>query len=134
MPSESPPELLELPGLRVTVDEVRYEPHAVTPPERPYCFIYFITIHNDSDVAVTIKGRKWVVRNTRGEITAVEGDGVVGKSPRLGPGEHFTYNSYHLLDTNRAEATGSYLGLDERGRRVITRIPPFKMVVPAGQL
>jgi ApaG protein len=134
MPDESPPELLELPGLRVTVDEVRYEPHAATPPDRPHCFIYFITIHNDSDVTVTIKGRKWVVRNARGEITAVEGDGVVGKSPRLEPGQHFTYNSYHLLDTGHAEAAGSYLGLDERGRRVITRIPPFKMIVPAPNL
>ena len=122
--------LHELPGLRVTVDEVRYEPGAVTPPDRPHCFIYVITIHNESDVTVTIRGRKWVVRNARDEITAVEGDGVVGKTPRLEPGEHFTYHSYHLIETRTAEATGSYLGLDETGRRVITRIPAFKMVVP----
>ena len=63
---------LELPGLRVTVDRVIHHREAQTPPDRPHCFAYFITIHNDSDVAVTIKGRKWVVKNTRGEITAVE--------------------------------------------------------------
>ena len=81
---------LELEGLRVTVDRVVYQPDVETPVERPHCFVYFITIHNDSDVTVTIKGRKWVVSNERGEITAVEGDGVVGQFPEIAPGDHFT--------------------------------------------
>jgi ApaG protein len=121
---------LELPGLRVTVDRVTYQRQADTPPDRPFCFVYFITIHNDSEVTVTIKARKWVVTNERGEITAVEGDGVVGKFPQLSPGEHFTYNSFHLNDTRTATAEGSYIGVDERGRKVLTRIPKFKMIVP----
>ena len=69
-------EFLELAGLHVTVDRVVHYRDAQAPPDRPHCFNYFITIHNDSDVTVTIKGRKWVVKNARGEITAVEGDGV----------------------------------------------------------
>jgi len=120
-------EFLELPGLRVTVDRVIHHRDAQTPPDRPHCFAYFITIHNDSDVAVTIKGRKWVVKNARGEITAVEGDGVVGQFPKIDPGESFSYNSFHLNDTTTAEAEGSYIGMDERGRKVLTRIPKFKM-------
>ncbi len=81
-------------------------------------------------MTVTIKGRKWVVTNERGEVTAVEGDGVVGEFPEITPGSHFTYNSFHLNDTQTAVAEGSYIGMDERGRRVITRIPKFKMVAP----
>ena len=123
-------EFIELPGLKVTVDNVLYQADAQTPVDRPHCFAYFITIHNDSDTAVTIKGRKWVVRNSRGDITAVEGDGVVGQSPLIEPGEEFTYNSYHLLDTNSAEAEGSYIGVDEQGRRILVRIPKFEMMVP----
>jgi ApaG protein len=111
----------------VTVDRVVYQADAETPPDRPHCFAYFITIHNDTDVAVTIKGRKWVVRNTRGEITAVEGDGVVGQFPTIEPGESFSYNSFHLNDTETAVAEGSYIGTDERGRKVLTRIPRFEM-------
>ena len=122
-------EFLELPGLTVTVDRVTHQPDAQTPPERPHCFVYFITIHNRSDVTVTIKGRKWVVRNSRGEVTAVEGDGVVGQFPEVPPGGEFSYNSYHLLDTESAVAEGSYLGVDGGGRTVITRIPRFEMVV-----
>src|SRR5689334_14726050 len=103
---------LELPGLRVTVDRVVYRPDADTPPDRPHLFVYFITIHNDSDVTVTIKGRKWVVTSDRNEVTAVEGDGVVGQFPEIAPGAHFTYNSCHVNDTTTAVAEGSYIGVD----------------------
>jgi ApaG protein len=121
---------LEPPGLRVTVDKVVYHPEAQAPPERPHCFIYFITIHNDTELAVTIKARKWVVTNAGGEVMALEGEGVVGQMPVIDPGGQFEYNSYHLLDTTSATAEGSYLGLDALGRRVITRIPKFEMRVP----
>ena len=120
----------EPPGLRVTVDRVVYHAAADAPPDRPHCFVYFITIHNDTTVSVTIKGRKWVVTNDRGEVTAVEGDGVVGEFPEIAPGGDFSYNSFHLLDTRRAVAEGSYIGVDENGRHVLTRIPGFEMVVP----
>ena len=124
------PDFLEPPGLRVKVDRVIHQPQAVTPPDRPHCFVYFISIHNDTDVAVTIKGRKWVVTNERGEITAVEGEGVVGQFPTIEPGDKFSYNSFHLLDARSAVAEGSYLGVDAQGRKVLARIPRFRMVVP----
>ncbi len=123
-------EFLEPKGLRVTVDRVVYNPQYEAPEERPHCFVYFISIHNDTDVPVTIKLRKWVVTNSRGEISAYEGDGVVGQFPMINPGSKFSYNSFHLLDTTSAVAEGSYLGIDDNGNRVLTRIPPFKMVVP----
>src|SRR6185503_9417131 len=123
-------EIPELPGLRVSVDRVAYQPDFPAPPDRPHCFVYFITIHNDTDLPVTIKGRKWVVTNSQGEITAVEGEGVVGETPEIPPGGKFSYNSFHLLDTPRAVAQGSYLGIDSAGRRVLTRIPKFEMAAP----
>ncbi|MGE3311444.1 MAG: Co(2+)/Mg(2+) efflux protein ApaG [Limisphaerales bacterium] len=123
---------IELPGLRVTVDRVAFNPNAQTPADRPYCFVYYITIHNDSDVTVTIKGRKWVVRSDDGEILTVEGAGVVGQTPFLQIGESFTYNSHHLLRTKSATAEGAYIGLDSEGRAVVTRIPKFEMILPGG--
>src|SRR4051812_18701896 len=123
-------EIHESPKLYVTVDRVVFQPQAPTPVDRPYCFVYFITIHNDTDKAVTIRGRKWVVTNSTGEITAVEGEGVVGQTPEIPPGGSFSYKSFHLLDTTTAVAQGSYLGIDANGRRVLTRIPRFEMTVP----
>lgn len=120
----------ELAGLHVTVDKVRFNPFAGAPADRPHCFVYFITIHNDSNSTVTIKGRKWVVANERGEITAVEADGVVGQFPRLSPGEKFSYNSFHLLETRKGAAEGAYIGVTDDGETVIARIPRFEMIVP----
>ncbi len=125
-----PSEFLEPENLKVIVDRVVYQDNIATPPDRPHCFVYFISIHNQTDVSVKIVGRKWVVTNSRGEITAVEGDGVVGEHPTIEPGDSFSYNSFHLLDTQTAVAEGSYLGVDAQGRKLITRIPPFKMSVP----
>ncbi len=120
----------ELPGLTVTIDQVLHQPDAQTPPDRRHCFAYFISIHNHSDATVTIKGRKWVVRDDDGNTIALEGDGVVGQFPKLHPGEKFSYNSYHVFNTGSAVAEGSYLGITDDGRRVFTRIPRFEMHVP----
>ncbi len=125
-----PESIHELPGLTVTVDQVLHQPDAQTPPDRPHCFAYFISIHNGSDATVTIKGRKWVVRDEDGNTIALEGDGVVGQFPKLQPGEKFSYNSSHIFDTASAVAEGSYLGITDDGRRVFTRIPRFEMHVP----
>src|SRR4051812_44957393 len=103
---------LEPKNLHVTVDRVVYQPDVATPPDRPHCFAYFISIHNDTELPITIKARKWVVTNDTGDVTAVEGDGVVGEHPTIAPGEKFSYNSYHLFDTRSARAEGSYIGVD----------------------
>ena len=116
--------------MRVTVDQVVYAPGSSTPLGRPHCFVYYISIHNDTDLPVTIQGRKWVVTNSRGTITAIEGEGVVGEFPTIQPGEKFTYNSRHLIDTRSGLAEGSYRGVDADGSHVLTRIPRFEMIVP----
>ncbi len=123
-------QLRELPGLTVTVNQVVHAPDLHGPPDKPHVFVYFITIANASNETVTIKGRKWVVRETGGETLAVEGDGVVGEFPRLEPGEQFHYNSSHGIATD-AVAEGAYLGLTGTGEAVFTRIPAFRMRVPA---
>jgi ApaG protein len=122
--------IAELEGLHVKVDRVTFVPHLDAPEERPYPFVYFITIHNGSEETVTIKGRKWVVTDVRGDTIVVEGDGVVGKTPRLEPGEHFSYNSYHTIGADSA-AEGAFFGVTQAGAPVLVRIPRFEMKVPA---
>ena len=124
-------EMVELEGLSVVVDRVVYRSDMATPEGRPHCFAYFITIRNNSNITVTIKGRKWVVNEADGNKTVVEGDGVVGMFPELESGESFDYHSFHLFSGDWAVATGSYIGVDANGRSVITRIPEFRMDVPS---
>ena len=65
-------DMVELPGLHVNIDDVVYQPQFPAPTDHPHCFAYYITIHNESETTVTIKGRKWVVKESSGEVTAVE--------------------------------------------------------------
>lgn len=118
-----------LPGLNVTIDRVLHAPDLMGPPDRPHVFVYFITISNESDETVTIKGRKWVIREANGDTIAVEGDGLVGEFPRLEPGERFSYNSSHAAAAS-AVAEGAYLGVTDTGEPVFTRIPRFEMRIP----
>ena len=79
------------------VEKVVYVPHLDAPPERPYPFVYFIEIFNGSDEVVSIRGRKWILEDEDGGKIVVEGQGVVGETPELKPGERFSYNSYHVV-------------------------------------
>ena len=122
------PRLLK--GFEAVVDRVVHAPDLPASPDQPHPFVYFITIRNGSDRTVTVKGRKWVVRGEEGQVTAVEGDGVVGCFPRLEPGEHFSYNSYHTT-AGRAVAEGSYLAVTDDGEAVVALIPSFELIPPA---
>jgi len=122
----------ELSGLTATLDKLHYHHGGATlPADQPHAFVYFITIRNASDHTVTLLGRKWVVEHTDGTQLVVEGDKIVGESPRLAPGEHFSYNSYHVTACD-ARAHGSFHGLDQSGRRIFVRIPTFDMRIPPG--
>lgn len=121
---------LQVPGLSVRVENVMHVPGLETPSSKPFAFVYFITIENGSNVTVTVKSRKWIVRESCGECLVVEGPGVVGEMPRLEPGEDFSYNSCHVI-AGDAEAAGSLFGVTEKGELFSVAIPSFKMQPPA---
>lgn len=119
----------EYDGLRVKIDDVVYMPTLDAPPNKPHPFVYFISIHNDTPVPVSVRGRKWVVREDDGEVTVVEGDGVVGQTPLIEPGGHFSYSSYHVV-AGSARVTGAFFGETAAGEWIFTRIPEFRLEVP----
>lgn len=120
----------ELPGLTARLDKlVHHHGGSSLPPDKPHAFVYFITIRNESDRVVTLLGRKWVILHADGSQLVVEGDKIVGETPRLAPGEQFSYNSYHVTGCD-AEARGSFHGMDEHGQKIHVVLPPFTMTVP----
>jgi ApaG protein len=119
----------ELPGLEVQLDQLVYYNGPNLPEETPHAFIYYITIRNQSDRAVTFLRRKWVLREASGEQLVIEGDAIVGEKPRLEPGQTFSYNSYHVTREN-AVAEGSFHGVDVFGEPVFVRIPQFELKIP----
>jgi ApaG protein len=94
-----------------------------------HAFIYFITIQNLSDRTVTLLGRKWILNNSDGTTTVVEGDKIVGETPIIEPGKSFSYNSYHVTHLS-AEASGSFHGFDQFDQKVYVRIKPFRLDIP----
>ncbi len=126
------PKSKEVPGLRATLDRLVYffDSEAVT-SDTPHAFIYFITIANLSDSTVTLNGRRWVIRDANGELNVIEGDGIVGKTPSLAPGESFSYNSHHAVGCS-AVAEGSFHGVDSAGQTIHVRIPTIEMKIPTG--
>jgi ApaG protein len=119
----------ELNGWIVKVEEVRFMPELEAPAEKPYPFLYAITIRNESEETVTLRGRKWVVREDNGDTIVVEGEGVVGETPVFAKSSEFSYNSYHVV-ADSATVQGAYFGETDAGEKVFTRIPEFRLLVP----
>jgi len=87
---------------------------ASLPSGQAHAFVYFITIRNGSERVITLLGRKWVIDHVDGTRLVVEGDKIVGETPRLAPGEQFSYNSYHVTGCD-AGACGSFHGVRRNG-------------------
>lgn len=124
-------ESIELPGLRARLDRLVYHRGGSSLPlDKPHAFVYFITIENGSERRLQLLGRKWVVEQADGERLVIEGDKIVGETPRLAPGESFSYNSFHVTGTN-SRVIGSFHGTDEYGARVHAVMAPFEMIIPS---
>jgi ApaG protein len=120
----------ELPGLTARLDKLVHHHGGISLPEdKPHAFVYYITICNGSDRTVTLLGRKWVIEYEDGTRQVIEGDKIVGETPRLAPGEEFSYNSHHITGSN-ARVLGCFHGADENGGKVHVLLSPFELVVP----
>jgi ApaG protein len=120
---------LALSGLTARLDRLCHRCDPALPPDTPHAFIYFITIRNGSEHTVTLLGRKWMIEHADGTRQIIEGDKIVGETPRLAPGEEYSYQS-HMVTGDDARAIGSFHGVDDLGRRVHVLLPPFEMHVP----
>ena len=123
--------LQERDGLSARVDNIVPAPTLDAPADRPFAFTYKVTVSNRSNGAVTIKGRKWVIKDLAlGRCHVVEVDGVAGRFPRLEPGECFHYESFHVIASDSL-AEGALLACDDAGHPLLVRLAPFVMRIKA---
>ena len=122
-------EIEELTSLEVIVDDVIYMPSLEAPADKPYPFVYFITIKNNSNQKVKIFGRKWILTTEDGQKLVVEGEGVVGQFPEILAGEEYNYNSYHVISGD-SQVGGAFFGETNNGIPIYTKIPSFELTIP----
>lgn len=112
----------------VEILEVRYMPGLDAPPDKPHPFLYSIRITNHSTQTITLRGRKWIIKEDDGDTRVIEGDGVIGESPVFSYRDSFEYKSYHVVK-HSATVQGAYFGQNNLGEMVYARIPDFRLHV-----
>lgn len=94
---------------------------------RRFVFGYFIRIENHGLDEVQLLRRHWLIYDGRGRLQEVEGEGVIGKQPLIGPGEVHEYNSFCILETFEGHMEGTYLMERSIGERFRVAIPRFDL-------
>lgn len=95
-----------------------------------YAFSYTVTIRNESNETAQLLSRHWVIDDGAGHIEEVRGPGVVGETPRLKPGEAFTYTSGAVIASPIGSMRGSYQMRSDEGRLFDAVIPEFALRMP----
>ena len=110
--------------------EARYVAEQSKPESDRYVFAYVITLRNIGMMPARLQTRHWVITDANGKVEEVRGEGVVGEQPRLQPGEHYSYTSGAVLDTQVGTMRGAYLFHADDGTDFEVPIPEFVLSVP----
>lgn len=116
-------------GIRVSV-KPQFWPERSSPESGQFAFMYTVEIANVGQEAAMLKSRHWVITDANGKVEEVRGEGVVGKQPRLGPGEKFEYTSWAMLKTPFGTMRGSYFMVRADGATFEAKIGEFALTQP----
>lgn len=94
-------------GIRVRV-KAAFWPERSSVEAEQWAFTYTITISNEGPRVATLRTREWFITDATGHVEEVKGPGVIGKQPRLEPGQSFEYTSWAMLKTPFGTMRGSY--------------------------
>jgi ApaG protein len=116
-------------GIRVEV-ESRLLGERSSNSGKLYFFAYRIHLSNEGASSARLIARHWVITDGNGEVEHVRGPGVVGKTPRLAPGESFEYESYCPLSTPLGAMRGEYQFVRDDGEAFEVEIAEFSLEEP----
>ncbi len=116
-------------GMTVRVS-VAYLADQSSPVAGRWFWSYHIRIENHRAAAVQLLARHWMITDGTGHVHEVRGEGVVGDTPRIGPGESYDYVSGCPLETSSGSMKGEFHMIDEQGSTFDIAIPPFALAAP----
>ena len=94
-------------------------------------WVYHIRIENHREDTVQLRSRHWRITDSRGMVNIVDGEGVVGESPVLEPGQTHDYVSGCELVTHQGSMEGHYSFSRPDGTLFEVAIPFFPLAAPA---
>lgn len=112
--------------ITVTVRPAYLDSHSDFVNQR-FAFGYAIEIENHGSEEVQLLRRHWTIRETTGRVQEVEGEGVIGQKPIIGPGEVHQYSSFCILQSFEGSMEGTYLMQRPNGARFRISIPRFDL-------
>ncbi|WMN59145.1 Co2+/Mg2+ efflux protein ApaG [Pseudoalteromonas xiamenensis] len=115
--------------IKVSVETFYVEAQS-EPEQDKYVFAYTITIKNHSLCNATLESRYWLITDANGKESEVEGEGVVGETPTIRPGESYKYTSGAVLDTPVGTMQGYYVMRNEFGHQFQAPITVFRLSTP----
>ena len=113
-------------GVRVEVLS-RHSPENSHPQQGEWVFEYTVRITNQGTGPVQLISRHWIITDALDNTEEVEGPGVVGEQPLLGPGESFKYSSWCPLKTPTGLMRGTYQMVRPGGTQFDIEIAPFAL-------
>ncbi|GLR17944.1 Co2+/Mg2+ efflux protein ApaG [Portibacter lacus] len=112
----------------VVKPKARYEQMHSFPHLSKFVHSYHIKIENQSEMVVQLISRHWFIVNGFGEVREVEGVGVIGKQPVIGPGEFYEYDSWSPINTEIGKMYGSFTMLNVGENQIFeVEVPEFKL-------
>ncbi|OUT70515.1 MAG: Co2+/Mg2+ efflux protein ApaG [Crocinitomicaceae bacterium TMED16] len=96
-----------------------------------YFYNYEITIRNRLSYPVQLLSREWHVVHLLHGVSNVSGEGVVGETPTLMPGQEFTYVSGCELLNSVGRMYGKFFFKDlSTNDHFYAEIPSFNLIFP----
>ncbi len=116
-------------GIRVTFKPA-YWPERSSPEVGQFAFMYTVEIANVGAEPAQLRSRHWVITDANARVEEVRGLGVVGKQPRLAPGEKFEYTSWAMLRTPFGTMRGSYFMVRPNGQVFEAKVAESALTQP----
>lgn len=117
-------------GVKISVAS-RYREEESDPKANHWVWSYEVTIENQGALPALLVSRHWIIRDALGQVEEVRGDGVIGQTPYLEPGERFVYQSWCPLRTESGSMRGTYAMQRPDGEMFEAAIAPFALVTTA---
>ena len=120
----------ETDGIRVSAEPF-YVADQSDPDEARFVFAYKVRIENVGEQPAQLVWRHWYIHDPVAGNSEVEGEGVIGQQPLIGPGGVHEYQSFCILKSSEGYMEGHYNFIRSDSTTFKAEIPRFLLSASA---